>query len=157
MTWEEACQILGVSLNASNQEIKEAWLFKVRIFHPDRLTHESGNIRKRAEDEVRKINQAYDFLKNPLNKNITGRREAKGQHSTEKPTAKIHSGDFFMNHKWHEIDFDELRDWVKKERKKDLVSGREIRGKVFIYRYNQNTSQYEIRLRHKYNIAQYKQ
>jgi hypothetical protein len=58
------------------------------------------------------------------------------------------------NHKWHDIDYDNLRDWVKK-RKDMLAAGEELKGRTFRYRLNFNTGRYQIRLRHKYTTAIY--
>ncbi len=59
-------QILGINRNASSDEIKKAYLFKANILHPDRLNELGENIRRKAEEELKKVNIAYDTLKNPL-------------------------------------------------------------------------------------------
>jgi curved DNA-binding protein CbpA len=58
------------------------------------------------------------------------------------------------DHFWHEIDFENLKPWVK--RKKDsLDAGHEVIGKTFRYRFNKSTNKYQFRLRHRYSSAVY--
>ena len=58
-------QILGINRNASGDEIRKAYLFKANILHPDRLNELGENIRRKAEEELKKVNIAYDTLKDP--------------------------------------------------------------------------------------------
>lgn len=51
-------EILGVSPNASKESIKAAWIKLVKQYHPDR---NPGN--KAAEEKLKRINQAYDMVK----------------------------------------------------------------------------------------------
>ncbi|CAF1137248.1 unnamed protein product [Rotaria magnacalcarata] len=53
-------QILGINRVASNTDIKQAYLLKVKEFHPDRNV---GN--KEIEEKFKLINQAYAILSNP--------------------------------------------------------------------------------------------
>jgi hypothetical protein len=68
MTWEEACQILGVPLTATAAEIQKQYIYKVNIFATDRLAAMPERIRHLAEEDFKKINVAHDFLKDPRNK-----------------------------------------------------------------------------------------
>jgi len=52
--------ILGVSKNASAQEIKKAYRKLARQYHPD---HNQGN--KTAEEKFKQISEAYEVLSNP--------------------------------------------------------------------------------------------
>lgn len=67
MTWEEACQELGVSPRATPEEIKAAYEVKVWTLHPDRLQGAPDRVRKKAEEELKRVNAAYNFLKDPRN------------------------------------------------------------------------------------------
>lgn len=58
------------------------------------------------------------------------------------------------DHRWHDIDYDDLKNWVKK-RKDRLDAGEELKGKTFVYRLNRGTSKYQVRLRHAYSSAVY--
>ena len=62
-------KILGISRNATDEEIKSAFRKLARQFHPDFHPHDD-----RAESEFKQINEAYEILsdedkKNPM-KNI---------------------------------------------------------------------------------------
>lgn len=55
-------EILGVSLNATQKEIRQAYLKKVKKYHPDIYKAED------AEEIIKTINIAYDTLINPATK-----------------------------------------------------------------------------------------
>ncbi len=57
--------ILGISPNASLIQIKEAYIYKVNILHPDRLGAMPERIRIKAEEEIKKVNEAYTVLSSP--------------------------------------------------------------------------------------------
>lgn len=67
MTWEEACRILGVAPDATEQQIKDAYHALAQLLHPDVNQQKSEKVLKKAEDEFKKVNQAYDILKDPKN------------------------------------------------------------------------------------------
>ena len=62
-------KVLGVSRNATDQEIKSAFRKLAREFHPDLHPHD-----EKAESEFKEINEAYEILsdqdKKSLMKNI---------------------------------------------------------------------------------------
>jgi hypothetical protein len=59
---ETAREILGVSKNASKEEIKKAYYQKVSQWHPDKLGNMAEELKKYAEEQLRKINIAYKIL-----------------------------------------------------------------------------------------------
>lgn len=59
----EAFATLGLSRGASPAEIKSAWRNLSKEHHPDRVTHLGEEFRRVAEERMRKINAAYDTLK----------------------------------------------------------------------------------------------
>jgi hypothetical protein len=63
MDWEEACRILGVTPTASEREIRQQYLYRVQILHPDWNLNKPVAIRKRAEEELKQVNEAYNVLK----------------------------------------------------------------------------------------------
>ena len=67
MDWAEACQILGISESATDTEIKEQYIYKAQLLHPDKNQDKPENIRRRAESELALVNQAYRFATNPNN------------------------------------------------------------------------------------------
>jgi len=60
MEYEDYYKILGVDRNASDKDIKRAYRQLARQFHPD---VNPGD--KRAEDQFKKINEAYEVLSDP--------------------------------------------------------------------------------------------
>ena len=55
-------QVIGVRINATWIEIKQAYRDLVEIWHPDRFTH-NERLRQKAEEQLKEINSAYDRLK----------------------------------------------------------------------------------------------
>jgi len=53
---------LGLSKGSSDQEIKSAYRKKALQWHPDK---HSGDKKKEAEEQFKKINQAYEILRDP--------------------------------------------------------------------------------------------
>jgi curved DNA-binding protein CbpA len=52
--------ILGVSSDATTEEIREAWRFTLQAFHPDKFRDESQ--RDRAEEITKRANAAWEVL-----------------------------------------------------------------------------------------------
>jgi hypothetical protein len=67
MMWEEACNTLGVAETATPAEIKEQYLYKVQLLHPDKTLDKPEKIRQKAEEELTRINEAYKFLSEEKN------------------------------------------------------------------------------------------
>ena len=61
---EDYYKILGVDPGASIKQIKEAYIYKVNILHPDRLAGMSERVRRLAEEELKRVNMAYEILTN---------------------------------------------------------------------------------------------
>ena len=55
-------KILGINPSATTAEIKEAYRNKAKDYHPDKLIGIPDAVRKLAEEELKKINQAYNTL-----------------------------------------------------------------------------------------------
>lgn len=60
---DSAYQILGVSSNAENEEIKKAYRKMAQENHPDKVSHLGEDIRKAAEEKFMQINAAYEKIK----------------------------------------------------------------------------------------------
>jgi len=54
--------ILGVAPHAEPRQIKAAYRYKANILHPDRLARMPEQVRYRAEEELKKVNKAYEVL-----------------------------------------------------------------------------------------------
>jgi len=63
---EECRRILGVDGDASVETIRRAYLDLVRVWHPDRFQSDA-RLRQVADDNLRKINDAYAVLKDGPN------------------------------------------------------------------------------------------
>ncbi|MDG1333483.1 MAG: DnaJ domain-containing protein [Crocinitomicaceae bacterium] len=59
---EKAAKVLGVSVNASVDEIKKAYRSLAKVHHPDRFAGESESQQKIAEERFIKIQLAYELL-----------------------------------------------------------------------------------------------
>ena len=59
---ESLYDILGVSKNASQDEIKKAYRKLAKQWHPDKFTKENESKRKEAEEKFKKISEAYETL-----------------------------------------------------------------------------------------------
>lgn len=53
-------EVLGVSRNATKEEIKRRYRELVAAYHPDKATATTPEIRKLAEERIKMINAAYD-------------------------------------------------------------------------------------------------
>ena len=59
-----------------------------------------------------------------------------------------------LDHNWHDLVFDDLKEWVKKNHEK-LESGDELKGRMFRYQLNQKTGKYQVRLSSRVKEALY--
>jgi len=57
--------ILGVNIEASAEDIRKAYIDKCFILHPDRLEGAPETAKKRAEEELKRVNEAREVLKDP--------------------------------------------------------------------------------------------
>jgi calcineurin-like phosphoesterase family protein len=65
MSWEEACQILGVPVTATAAEIHAQYIYKAQLLHPDKTAGLPESVRQKAEEELKRVNAAYTVLKDP--------------------------------------------------------------------------------------------
>ena len=82
MDKETAFNILELRANSSFDEVKTQYRDLVSIWHPDRFTNNS-RLRKKAEEKLKDINAAYDFLKRyRSDKRTTSQNRSKEQSSS---------------------------------------------------------------------------
>ena len=60
-------QILGVSRNASKQEIKSAFRKQAQRYHPDRVSHLGEEFQQLAKEKFQEIQKAYEILSGGAN------------------------------------------------------------------------------------------
>jgi molecular chaperone DnaJ len=53
-------EVLGIKENASEEEIKKAYRELVKKYHPDQ--YQNNPLSKLAEEKLREVNEAYDYL-----------------------------------------------------------------------------------------------
>lgn len=65
-TWgenrDEYYKVLGVERNCTKEELRKAYLKKVKENHPDRFSNASQQEKTYHEEKLKKINEAYDNL-----------------------------------------------------------------------------------------------
>lgn len=79
---EKYYRILDLHTSASEQEVKQAYRELVKVWHPDRFTHDV-KLQKRAEEKLKAINDAYQRIIDHLNHSYT-RQESQQSQKTEK-------------------------------------------------------------------------
>jgi len=62
-TLNECYQILEISPDATDEEVKKAYREAAKKHHPDKVSHLGESVRKKAEENFAKVNQAYDKIK----------------------------------------------------------------------------------------------
>jgi curved DNA-binding protein CbpA len=55
------CEILGVTLDASIEEVKQSYRDLVKIWHPDRFNNDP-RLQRKAQEKLKEINRAYNEL-----------------------------------------------------------------------------------------------
>ena len=56
--------VLGVGVDADFEEVRRAYHRKAQLFHPDRYAGSADPERRRAEDEMKALNEAWNTLRN---------------------------------------------------------------------------------------------
>jgi DnaJ like chaperone protein len=60
---DDCYKILEVSPNATDDEVKKAYRTAAMKYHPDKVSHLGEDVRKKAEEQFAKVNEAYDKIK----------------------------------------------------------------------------------------------
>lgn len=59
---QDPYEILGIKNNATKKEIQTAYKLKVKLYHPDKVSHLGEELQKVANEKFIEIKNAYDFL-----------------------------------------------------------------------------------------------
>ena len=68
ISWEWACQTLGVDIYASDEEIRRAYVRKAKATHPDTQPNAPTDVLKQLTENFILIKEAFDFLATPGNR-----------------------------------------------------------------------------------------
>jgi DnaJ-domain-containing protein 1 len=60
---ENAYDVLGISGAFENENIKAVYKKKMKEFHPDKVSQQNDDVRKRAETRAKEINEAYTIIR----------------------------------------------------------------------------------------------
>jgi len=72
-------RVLNVKSDATQEEIKSSYRRLCNVYHPDKFKTQPEWVQKQAEETMKKINEAYNTLKEPnKRKNYDQRRQAHG-------------------------------------------------------------------------------
>jgi DnaJ-domain-containing protein 1 len=63
ITFDKAFTILGIAVGSSTDQIKEAYRARMREYHPDTVATRGEKIKQAAEKETKRINRAYEILR----------------------------------------------------------------------------------------------
>ena len=55
-------EILGIKQNATKKDIQTAYKLKVKLYHPDKVSHLGEELQRVANEKFIEIKSAYDFL-----------------------------------------------------------------------------------------------
>jgi hypothetical protein len=59
--------ILGINGNLSSDQIKKMYRTRVSEYHPDKVMHLGPKLKRLAEEEIRKINEAFEYFSSKYN------------------------------------------------------------------------------------------
>jgi len=60
---ESSYKILGITANATNEDVKLAYREMAKKYHPDKVSHLGEDVKKAAEEKFMKVNEAYETIK----------------------------------------------------------------------------------------------
>ncbi len=105
MEYKDYYKILGVSRNATQEEIKRAYRKLAAKYHPDK---NKGN--KEAEERFKEINEAYQVLSDPEKRKLYDRLGANWERY-QKAGAQVNWEDLFQQSGGYTFTFEDLGDF----------------------------------------------
>jgi hypothetical protein len=92
MSAEVAAAVLGVSIDATSEQVDTAWKARARVLHPDRF--ESGTkAQETASESMKQLNQARDAMVEYINKPKSKPSEQSSPTNTSNTTSGASTGD----------------------------------------------------------------
>jgi len=64
---DSSYKILEIDPSATNEEVKKAYRRMAMKYHPDKVSHLGENFKKVADEKFKKVNEAYERIKNERN------------------------------------------------------------------------------------------
>jgi DnaJ like chaperone protein len=65
---QHAYDVLGITMLPDGAALKRIYRELVSQYHPDKVQHLAPEFKAVADQKIREINQAYDFLKNKIDR-----------------------------------------------------------------------------------------
>ncbi len=85
---DECYTILEISPGATDAEIRSSWRELNKVWHPDRFGDDEA-LRKKAEEKLKRINQAYEVLRKNGSRDRFGSQRAQSRPSHSGPEWKV--------------------------------------------------------------------
>lgn len=86
--------LLGVSPNATQEEIKAAYRDKIRLYHPDLVSNQSESVRRAATRMTAQLNDAYSCLSDPDRRSAYDTGSRAGTTSASRTSTRSREADF---------------------------------------------------------------
>src|SRR5438552_18482145 len=67
--------VLGITPNASENEVRQAYRDRLKIWHPDRFAHENERLKQLAEEHTKQLNEAYAAVCDSFNRSSESRAQ----------------------------------------------------------------------------------
>ncbi len=112
-------ELLDVSPEASQDEIKTAYRIQVQLHHPDRLRQANETVRHYAEEKLKRINEAYTVLSDPVRRSAYDARWRAEQARAAAPAETTDDDDWFQSRRpaarRRRSEAEAAREWMKWE------------------------------------------